>query len=180
VPLLIGWLSDAAHSAELGALQAVAIASKIVRLQAMELAKRALGSTLACALGLLALACERASGHESTAEATAPLKASAAPIVSAPPSRSAELRDLERDCAKICQRSLELKCDHSSDCIPNCMSMGSVASCKQQFSAFYRCLQQEPREHWRCDEDGIAAILEGFCDQEQEAAIGCLEQAVKP
>jgi hypothetical protein len=127
------------------------------------------------------LACQRASSHETRAEASAAplLAASAPPVASMQPSRSAELLELERDCSKVCQQSLGLKCSHSSECLPNCMSMGSVAACQQQFKAFYRCLQQEPLEHWRCDEEGIAAILEGFCDHEQEAAIGCMEQAVK-
>lgn len=152
----------------------------------MRLAGTALGLTLSCTLGLLA--CQRATGHESKGEAPLSSRDTAQPSPSAvtpqpaanEPSPKAEHLDLERTCTKICQRSLDLKCEHGADCIPSCLSMASVADCSASFLAFYRCLEQEPLEHWRCDQDGIAAIREGFCDREQESAVGCIEHAVKP
>ena len=54
--------------------------------------------------------------------------------------------------------------------------MAAIGACERQFAGFYRCLSGEPSEHWRCDEDGVAAIREGFCDKEQEATVQCMEQ----
>jgi len=58
--------------------------------------------------------------------------------------------------------------------------MASVAACTHEFLMFYGCLIAQPAQNFQCDEDGIAAIREGFCDKEQEAAIGCMEQKVRP
>ena len=52
--------------------------------------------------------------------------------------------------------------------------------CSEAFLRFYACLVREPVEHWECSDDGIAAIKEGFCEKEQEAAIGCMEAKAKP
>jgi hypothetical protein len=59
--------------------------------------------------------------------------------------------------------------------MPNCLAMGVGTPCSDQMSKFLRCLVSEPVERWECGEDGVAAIREGFCDKEQEQAVGCME-----
>jgi hypothetical protein len=64
--------------------------------------------------------------------------------------------------------------------MPNCLAMAVGTPCTDEFSAFYRCLVAEPIEHWECAEDGVAAIREGFCEEEQERAVGCMEAKASP
>jgi hypothetical protein len=53
--------------------------------------------------------------------------------------------------------------------------MAAGTPCSESFAALYQCLVREPIEHWECAEDGIAAIRVGFCEKEQERAVGCME-----
>lgn len=83
--------------------------------------------------------------------------------------------ELAQACRDICQHSRRLNCIHADECATNCFGMGSVPSCQTQFAAFYRCLVGQPNQNWRCDEDGMASIREGFCDREQQRAVECVE-----
>jgi hypothetical protein len=42
----------------------------------------------------------------------------------------------------------------------------------------YASMIREPVGHRECAEDGVAAIREGYCDAEQERAIGCMERTL--
>jgi hypothetical protein len=83
--------------------------------------------------------------------------------------------ELAQTCRDICQNSRRLNCKHADECPTNCFGMGSIPSCQAQFAAFYRCLVAQPSQNWRCDDDGVASIREGFCDREQQQAIECVE-----
>lgn len=83
--------------------------------------------------------------------------------------------ELAQTCRDICQHSRRLNCQHADECATNCFGMGSIPSCQTQFAAFYRCLAGQPNQNWRCDEDGMASIREGFCDREQQQAVECVE-----
>jgi len=62
----------------------------------------------------------------------------------------------------------------------SCVSMAAGTPCTDAFKAFYGCLAREPAERWECAEDGIAAIREGYCEKEQERAVGCMEAKARP
>jgi hypothetical protein len=59
--------------------------------------------------------------------------------------------------------------------MPNCLAMAVGTPCTDEFAALYACLVKEPPERWECAEDGVAAIRDGFCEKEQERAVGCME-----
>ena len=83
--------------------------------------------------------------------------------------------EIEKTCTSICERSRTLKCANVAECQPNCVAMAVGTPCSDEFMRFYACLVREPVEHWECSEDGIAAIKDGFCENEQKAAIQCME-----
>jgi hypothetical protein len=58
--------------------------------------------------------------------------------------------------------------------------MATVTPCSSQMGAFYQCLLAQPLGNWECDEEGMAAIREGFCDQEQEATVRCMDDKLAP
>ncbi|HEY2405694.1 MAG TPA: hypothetical protein VGI10_06820 [Polyangiaceae bacterium] len=133
---------------------------------------------------VLFVACAREPSRETSGDQTQAVAASAsvaASVSAVSPSRATFLKALARDCEGICAHSFELKCSHAVDCKLNCIAMGSIAACQPEFSAFYRCLLAQPADHFSCDaDDGVAAINEGFCDQEQQASLHCMEQNVHP
>jgi hypothetical protein len=87
---------------------------------------------------------------------------------------------VEQSCKGICEHSKTLKCAHAEECMKNCIGMGVGTPCSEQFSALYACFLREPVAHWECSEDGIAAIREGYCEKEQERAVGCMETKAQP
>ena len=129
--------------------------------------------------GFFAQACEK----EKTEPAPATTASAREPVSQAPArepapvgsARVAAAAEVERTCTSICDRSRTLKCAHVAECQPNCVAMAVGTPCSGAFMSFYACLVREPVEHWECSEDGIAAIKDGFCQKEQEAAVGCLE-----
>ena len=116
------------------------------------------------------------------ASAAASSVAPAAPAVPAhaPPLVGPVSPKVESLCAGICEHSRRLKCKNADECKPQCIAMGSFTPCKDEFAAFYRCLEGKPDQNWECGEDGIAAIREGRCDPEQEKAVGCMEAKMQP
>lgn len=91
--------------------------------------------------------------------------------------------EVEQQCARICDRSRQLKCKRAADCQGNCVAMATVTPCSASMKEFYRCLAAEPLAHWECIEDGVAAIREGYCDEQQGQTVACMEakmQAAEP
>jgi hypothetical protein len=90
------------------------------------------------------------------------------PNIEVPPS-------LERTCRQICTRSQQLSCQKSEQCLPNCLAMGSQTPCTDQMLAFFRCLVAQPLANWECAPDGVAAIRDGFCMEEQGKTVACVQ-----
>lgn len=127
---------------------------------------------------VLAGACDKAKTDPAPATASAHEPAAKAPARAPEPTGSARIEaatEVEKTCTSICDRSRTLKCANVAECQPNCLAMAVGTPCSSEFMRFYACLVREPVEHWECSEDGIAAIKEGFCEKEQEAAIACME-----
>jgi hypothetical protein len=64
--------------------------------------------------------------------------------------------------------------------MPNCLAVGTVTPCTSDVKAFYACLVKQPVKNWECDDDGVAAIREGFCEKEQEKTVTCMQAKLKP
>jgi hypothetical protein len=59
--------------------------------------------------------------------------------------------------------------------MPNCLGMASLTPCSSEISRFYDCLVAQPIQHWECGSEGVAQIRDGYCDTEQQQAVGCME-----
>jgi len=134
-------------------------------------------------MGIVSLAsgCAKrvATEQERTSEgAQAVASASAGRLDLAPPNpeRVPIPAKAQDSCKNICDRSKELKCPHTGECLPNCLGMATLTPCSAEIGELFTCLLREPLEHWECGEDGVGAIREGYCDQEQGKAAGCMEQ----
>jgi hypothetical protein len=51
--------------------------------------------------------------------------------------------------------------------------MFALRACATPIENFVSCLAQQPLGHWECDEDGLAAIRDGYCEKEQAAIVAC-------
>jgi hypothetical protein len=130
----------------------------------------------------LAIGCVQKETSKGSAEAgAAPVRTAPAPEPKGPVAVTPELAaSIQRVCNDICDRSRQLKCQHASECMPNCLAMRTATPCTQQVTALYDCLVKQPVQNWECAEDGVAAIREAFCNKEQEATIACMEAKVTP
>lgn len=109
-----------------------------------------------------------ASGTVGQAAASSP---AAAPAVPSKVSRSLD----NRDCEQICGIAQPLHCKNHADCQVRCQSMMASPVCKETLAKLFACLRNQPRSHWECDEDGIGAIREPFCGDEQGRVVRCFE-----
>jgi hypothetical protein len=108
----------------------------------------------------------------------APLVAPAAPPTFAPPSAAPALAGGPGDpCALICRRSMDLKCSHGAGCGESCRQMMAIGDCRAQMIDVLHCFAGEPAAHWECNEEGEAAIKDGYCDAEQGRFVRCTEHA---
>jgi hypothetical protein len=89
-------------------------------------------------------------------------------------SREATL-DVNQACSYICSVTIQLRCSHAEECADRCSSMATSPVCRNAVLRFLGCLRGHPVGHWECDPDGMAAIREPYCADEQAKAIGCLE-----
>jgi hypothetical protein len=76
-------------------------------------------------------------------------------------------------CKSLCKKSEALHCAKLADCETQCRAMYQLRPCLPQVGNFVACLQREPIAHWECDEDGAAAIRDGYCGKEQAAIVEC-------
>jgi hypothetical protein len=118
---------------------------------------------------------------DSAADPSGSASAVAIPVATAAPDSAARGQvfganpTVEHACNSICGQSQKLQCARADECLSNCIAMGSLTPCAEQFGSFYQCLLKQPLQNWECAEDGVASIKPGFCDTEQEAAVRCLE-----
>jgi len=137
---------------------------------------------------LLPAACARNNSAEkqkenasrSVAAEETPAKEAPSPAAAAAPEQRGANPDappawLARSCREICVHTRTLKCEHTAECMPNCIAMGSLQSCTDKLTGFFRCLVAQPAENWECSPDGIALVREGFCAREQGDVASCLE-----
>lgn len=136
---------------------------------------------------LVLAACQQAPKEAPPAATVSAKLAAAAPARSAPPARVAPQSErvalsaeAQNYCRAFCERSRELKCPSTNECPTNCLGMISLTPCSSEISAMFGCILREPVAHWECDEDGVGAIREGYCDKEQAAAVACMEKKMQP
>jgi hypothetical protein len=87
---------------------------------------------------------------------------------------------VESACAQICNRSQQIHCANTTDCGQNCVAMAVLTPCGQEMQRFYHCLVGQPLANWECAEDGVGAVKQGFCDDEQRQAVDCMQAKMKP
>lgn len=79
-------------------------------------------------------------------------------------------------CRTMCSHARELGCTGLSHCSESCAELLAAPECKAQLDVALGCMVREPREHWTCNEDGLASIRDGYCNAEQGAYIECLRR----
>ncbi|HET9954817.1 MAG TPA: hypothetical protein VFQ61_09945 [Polyangiaceae bacterium] len=80
-------------------------------------------------------------------------------------------------CEVMCGHTRALGCTALSECSASCTALLADQQCHDQLIHALSCMIAEPRTHWVCGEDGLAAIDSGYCDAEQRAFVGCVQQA---
>lgn len=83
-------------------------------------------------------------------------------------------------CNRICEISGKIECAQASLCLDSCVKMMATPVCAAEVTHFLECLTNQAVEHWECDEDGVAAIKEPYCEGEQAATSTCLEREAGP
>jgi len=133
-------------------------------------------SSVLVVCGLLHGACQRT---EAAPDRSAPTPASASAPISQPsrPSDASGAAEAPaRACQVACAVARELGCARAADCAATCVEMWNAPACREPVRAALECFAAEPASRWECDEEGQAAIRDGYCDREQQAAARCLEQ----
>lgn len=77
-------------------------------------------------------------------------------------------------CISACQRSRDLKCPDAARCEATCVALRDSEPCGNEMRAALRCFAAQPVASWECGEDGMAAIREGFCGDQQQQVVTCL------
>jgi hypothetical protein len=152
---------------------------------------RALGPTwtgVALVAALLGGACQAKSppprGSVPPAISSAPKPAAAPPAAAAPAAQVAPAAPVAAGaptkgdpCARICDRTVSLGCKRAATCAESCRQMRDHAACAREMAAVLNCFAREPVAHWSCNEEGEAAIKDGFCDAEQGQFAGCIQKS---
>jgi len=76
-------------------------------------------------------------------------------------------------CASICAKSTELKCQRAAECETMCKQSMVLPACKREMVAANECMIAQPISKWACTPDGLAAIT-GGCEAAQEKFVACL------
>jgi hypothetical protein len=103
---------------------------------------------------------------------------SVAPKPPMPAKSAAAAAGPQQLCDRVCERSRELKCWNADECVANCMASAATPPCADKFLAFFACVAEQPAKNWECDEGGMAAIREGFCEAEQDQTLRCVESKI--
>jgi len=53
--------------------------------------------------------------------------------------------------------------------------MAGSPICSREVSELFKCLVRQPTKNWECDEDGIGAIRDPYCEKEQAKLVGCIQ-----
>ena len=109
----------------------------------------------------------------SVAASTLPKDIRAQPLAKVQLDGPQHLRDGAK-CVDVCRITLPLHCKNAGECIQRCESMASLPVCTAEMGRLFDCLLRQRAANWECDEDGIGAIRDPFCDKEQELLAGCM------
>jgi hypothetical protein len=82
-------------------------------------------------------------------------------------------------CPQICERTVTLGCGPRNECMTACAQVNDGSICAAEMSAFMGCALEHPTEHWECADNGVAAIRDGYCDQQQLAVLTCFRSSVR-
>ncbi len=77
-------------------------------------------------------------------------------------------------CEALCAMLDPLKCRNGRECGPRCRSMLQIRGCAREMQKVLGCLSKQPLENWECDDDGIGAVRDPYCSDEQAMVVGCL------
>lgn len=135
--------------------------------------------------------CKPSGNSQKANSSTLAPRPDAAPVLRAPAVKAAEptspatpvvehrqensTNDKTRKCEEICRIPAPLHCSHQDECLHGCESMATGPICKAEVNRMYDCLLRQPVQNWECDENGVGAIRDPFCDKEQAAAVKCIE-----
>jgi hypothetical protein len=79
-------------------------------------------------------------------------------------------------CTAICERTRPLDCRRAASCRSDCRQMAGVEGCGAEMALSLACFAAQPLSSWTCDEDGQAALQQGFCEPEQTRFAGCVRR----
>ena len=105
-----------------------------------------------------------------TAPAPMPAPAATTPAATAGPN----------PCAAICERSRPLDCKRKAACVETCGQMREAGDCSGEMAAVLECMGRQPVGNWECNEDGDAALKDGFCNTQQGRFVACAQKAAAP
>jgi hypothetical protein len=57
--------------------------------------------------------------------------------------------------------------------------MASAPVCVGEMDGLFDCLLRQPTKNWECDEDGIGAIRDPFCGNEQAELATCFGKTLR-
>jgi hypothetical protein len=81
----------------------------------------------------------------------------------------------ENYCRIICNRSIMLGCRKAKAvCLLHCEETRAVPFCRKEMLSIMQCVVKEPIHNWECNDQDIASIKDGFCDDEQAVFMRCL------
>jgi hypothetical protein len=84
-------------------------------------------------------------------------------------------------CVAACEKiSKERGCAHADKCKAQCETLHKSPVCNAEMKVFETCFLKEPAIHWNCDDDGIPALMDAFCQLERGQVVGCLDHAPPP
>jgi hypothetical protein len=117
---------------------------------------------------------EHAKEPSPNGEPTEPVPAAAALAAGEPPpaAQADDVSPLDQ-CASICAKSTELKCQRAAECETMCKQSMVLPACKREMVAANECMLAQPISKWACTPDGLAAITSG-CEAAQEKFVACL------
>ena len=128
-----------------------------------------------CWFGLVVSGCDRRASDSEPAPAVSAAAAAAA-TTAAPSAATVTPAPAQELCRVPCQRGSELGCKNASLCAARCAEMANGQLCQEEMRSVLACITREPSSNWECDEEGLAAIREGYCEREQQGFLDCVQR----
>jgi hypothetical protein len=80
-------------------------------------------------------------------------------------------------CSRICAHSAPLGCAGASECQSFCEELATSLACHSQMDAVLDCFAQQTTDNWECVQEGLPALKDGRCADEQAAYRSCRAKA---